>query len=374
MASRQHLKHKEKSDLLLLEMPDYVKDYARIKESEKMSPSTLLNYLKDFKNFFLWLMEEGFTDAKNMKDIPYSVLEKLPLDDAISYFDKLTQEYVQISKDETKQRELTSVNRQKSALRSLFKYLTTQTEKDGNPLFLRNVMQKIKVTKPKETLGQRASKIHDSVFHNQDDVNFLYHVKFEYEKTLTKTQLRYFLRDKERDYAILSLFLGSGIRLNELAELRLRDINFKSERIRIIRKGGTKDSVAVIPDALEDLKDYLSIRKERYGATDEPGSYVFVARYKNQTAPLSVRTIQDLVRKYTKDFNDNLPMSPHKLRHTYATNLMDETKDLTAVMEQLGHTSTSTTVLYVHSTQEKMRKASHSLGKRRERLKNREKK
>ncbi|MCA1066137.1 tyrosine recombinase XerS (plasmid) [Rossellomorea sp. AcN35-11] len=369
--SRQHLKHKEKYEALLPSLPEYVQKYARFKESEDMSSSTLYNYLKDFIHFFKWLMVEGYTDAKEMKDIPTSVLEHLPLEDALFYFEKVKGEQVQKSKNETKTREKTSVNRKKSSIRSLFKYLTSQSEirGTGEPYFHRNVMQKITVKKPNETLGERARKIADSIFIEDKDIEFLDFLKHEYEKGLSERKKSYFLRDKERDYAILSVFLSSGVRLNELADLRLRDINFETNRIKVIRKGDKTDVVQVIPDAMEDLREYLEVRKDRYKAGNEGHEYVFVTIYNGKTSPLSIRTIQDLVRKYTKVFNNNVAMSPHKLRHTYATNLLEETKDLTLVMEQLGHTSTSTTMLYVHSTQEKARRAAEALGERRKKLK-----
>jgi site-specific recombinase XerD len=121
---------------------------------------------------------------------------------------------------ETKKAEKVSINQKISALRSLFKYLTTQTENDeGEPYFYRNVMLKIEVNKVKETLGLRASRISTKIFHNDDDARFLDFVKHDYEKELPEKsrKLIYFKRDKERDFAILSLFLGSGIRVNELS-------------------------------------------------------------------------------------------------------------------------------------------------------------
>jgi len=367
------MQHKKKYEAMLNNMPPYVTEYVRRKESEFLSPSTLFNYLKDFEHFFNWLIVEGFSNAKSIRDIEMDVLEHLPLDDAMYYFDALSNEDIEVSKGETKTRTRSSVNRKKSALRSLFKFLTTQTEnkeskdgkKIGEPYFYRNVMQKIPVNKVKESLGERARKIADTIFIENDDIYFLDFIKFDYEKGLSKTQLRYFQRDKERDYAILSLFLGSGIRLNELANLRIRDINFRKETIRVIRKGDKTDIVQVVPDSLIDLKDYLSVRNERYGATNADHEYVFVGKYQGATSPLSVRTIQDLVKKYTKAFNDNVAMSPHKLRHTYATNLLETSNDITLVMEQLGHTSTTTTMLYVHSTQAKAKRAADAMSNRR---------
>ncbi|AFU12527.1 Tyrosine recombinase [Bacillus thuringiensis MC28] len=85
------------------------------------------------------------------------------------------------------------------------------------------------------------------------------YVKYEHEKSLTKHQLLYFLIDKHRDVAILSLFLGSGIRVSELADLRMEDINLKERLIDVIRKGNKEDSVWIPPIALNDLEKYMEI-------------------------------------------------------------------------------------------------------------------
>ncbi|MGE7682858.1 tyrosine-type recombinase/integrase [Peribacillus simplex] len=103
-------------------------------------------------------------------------------------------------------------------------------------------------------------------FPNDEDARFLEFVKHNYEKQLPEKsrKLIYFKRDKERDFTILSLFLGSGIRVNELSNLRLRDLDFEEKQIHVLRKGGKKDVVAVSPPSMQDIKDYLTVRKERY--------------------------------------------------------------------------------------------------------------
>ncbi|MGA9286817.1 MAG: tyrosine recombinase XerS [Anaerobacillus sp.] len=362
--SRQQLNHQRKYEALLPVLPEYVRDYILALEENERSASTILNYVIDIKSFLEWLQIQGIADEGPIKDISHEVLATLPLDAARAYFNQVSNEEIQISRFETKKRERASVNRKKSALRSLFKYLTTQTEQaNGEPLFHRNVMQKIAVIKPKETLNERSRKLADTIFQEDDDVAFLHYLQQEYERSLSDRQRSYFLRDKERDFAILSLFLGSGIRLNELADIRLRDLHVQNSSISVIRKGNKMDSVYVIPEVFKDIANYLAVRKERYGGTDAEHEYLFLSKYKKQATPLSVRTIQDLVRKYTKSYRKE--MSPHKLRHTYATNLMGESKDLSLVMEQLGHSSTSTSVLYVHSTQEKAKRAAEALGARR---------
>lgn len=242
--TRQHQVHEQKLEQLVKSMPFYISEYVDNKLDTR-SPSTLLNYVLDYKLFLEWLIAEGIAEQKLIKDIPLSVLEKLKLVEAQSFIKFLERRNIPINKEETKKAERVSVNRKISALRSLFKYLTTQTENDeGEPYFYRNVMLKIEVNKVKETLGARASRISTKIFHNNDDARFLDFVKHDYEKELPEKsrKLIYFKRDKERDFAILSLFLGSGIRVNELSNLRLRDLDFEEKQIHVLRKGGKRMS------------------------------------------------------------------------------------------------------------------------------------
>lgn len=365
--SRQHMIHEKKLEEMVKIMPPYVGEYVDDKFDIRSS-STLLNYLHDYKIFFEWLIAEGISDSFHIKDIPLSVLENLRLEDARNFFKYLQRRDIPINKNESKKPEKVSINRKISALRSLFKYLTTQTEnEDGEPYFYRNVMLKIEVNKVKETLGARATKISSKIFQNDEDVNFLYFVQNIYETELPEKSRKkaYFQRDKERDVAILSLFLGSGIRVNELANLRMRDLDFQENTINIIRKGGKQDNIPVVPESMEDVKKLLEVRKERYNASDEDYDYVFVNKKNNVAVPLSNRAIGVLVNKYTKAFKSNKSMSPHKLRHTYATNLMEETGDIHLLMRQLGHSSTTTAALYSNPEQEKAKAAAKQLGKRR---------
>lgn len=365
--SRQHMIHEKKLEEMVKLMPHYVGEYVDDKLDNRSS-STLLNYLHDYRIFFEWLIREGITDSVQIRDIPLSVLENLKLDDAKNFFKYLQRREIPINKNETKKPEKVSINRKISSLRSLFKYLTTQTEnEEGEPYFYRNVMLKIEVNKVKETLGARASKISSKIFQNDEDVSFLDFVQNIYETELPEDSRKkaYFKRDKERDIAILSLFLGSGIRVNELSNLRLRDLDFQENTINIIRKGGKQDTIPVVPESMEDVKNLLKIRAERYNASNEDYDYVFVNKKKNVAVPLSNRAIGDLVKKYTKAFKSNKSMSPHKLRHTYGTNLWEETGDIHLLMRQLGHSSTSTAALYSNPDQEKAKQAAKQLGRRR---------
>ena len=192
-------------------------------------PITLYNYVRDFKEFFMWLMAERIVDSKSIKDIPVEVLADLSLDDANNYFKYISRKKYKVSEkdDETKQIDTKTVNRHKSSLRSLFKYLTVESEvQTGKPYFERNVMAKIPIKKVKETFNERAKNITDKIFIDDQDIDFLDYVQHEYGASLSTSQKRYFQRDKERDFAILSLFLGSGIRVNELTNLRIKGYRF----------------------------------------------------------------------------------------------------------------------------------------------------
>lgn len=288
--SRQHQRHEEKLLKLLVVMPPYIEEYVDDK-LEHRSPTTLLNYVLDYKSFFEWLIVENLVSAKVIKDIKLTDLEVISLEEAKNFFKHLRRKSIKLTNQETKKPEENSVSRKISSLRSLFKYLSSETEitkdkkekfpyladkENGEPYFHRNVMQKIQVYKEKGTLNSRAKKISSKILHDEEDVNLLNYIKNEYENKLPEKSRKriFFLRDKERDFSILSLFLASGIRVNELANLRLRDIDFSTNEIKVIRKGNKEDIVAVFPESMLDLKEYLEVRKERYLGTDLPGDYV----------------------------------------------------------------------------------------------------
>ncbi|UZD48722.1 site-specific integrase [Peribacillus frigoritolerans] len=236
--TRQHHQvHEQKLEQLVKSMTFYILENVDNKLDIR-SPSTLLNYVLVYKLFLEWLIAEGIAEQEYIKDIPLLVLEKLKLIVAQSLIKYLERRNIYINKKETKKAEKVSVNWKISALRSL----STQTENDeGEPYFYRNVMLKIEVNKVKETLGARASRISSKISHNDEDARFLEFVKYNYEKELPEKsrKLIYFKRDKKRDFAILSLFLGSGIRVNELSNLRLRP-GFRRKTNTRLRKGGKR--------------------------------------------------------------------------------------------------------------------------------------
>ena len=329
--------YKQKINKILPEFPNYIEDFIDT-YYDNLSPLTLHRYLETYKNFLNWTMRETISDAENIKEVELSTLENISKKEMESYFKSLSREQIN-----GKYRSQTTVNNYKAAMRSLYKFLTVTSENEqGRAYFERNVMLKIPINRVKETLSSRSKKISEKIFLDSQDEEFLQYVEFEYEKTLSKHGKTFFLRDKARDLAILTLFLKSGIRVNELANLKIKDIDFLNSEINVIRKGNKVDTVIITKSALDRLNEYITSLPFKLNRED----YVFIS--KNKTG-LSIRAIQKLVMKYTDAFN--VPMSPHKLRHSYGTKLALKTNgNIPIIMTQMGHSNSDTSMLYINES------------------------
>lgn len=330
-------------------MPFYVVEYVRSKKRAGLSADTLLQYLYRYQHFFQWLLRENLAEAADISSIPYSVLAELKKQNVELYIEFLKEETISHENQTVKKRGQAVVTLSVNALKSLFNYLTKETENEnGESYFYRNVMSKIVLHAKKETASRRAQKI-SSVILNEHEINdFLQFIEQEYETTLKSGLARQrFNRDKERDLAILSLFLGSGLRLGEMARILVKKINLKKQLIDIKRKGAKEDTVQVMDQAILHLKNYLEIRETRYtGLKEVP--FLFVTLYGGTTRPLSRRAIENLVTKYTAAFAQGEGMSPHKLRHSFAADFIRNGGSIVLLRDQLGHSNIETTSLYTN--------------------------
>lgn len=150
-----------------------------------------------------------------------------------------------------------------------------------------------------------------------------------------------------RDTAILELFYSSGLRLAELAALNVRDLDPYSETVRVLGKGAKERIVPVGEPALDAIQHY------RQRANVQAGP-LFLSKLRQRLGPAS---IWSLVKKYLRLAQIPVPASPHKLRHSFATHLLDAGADLRSVQSLLGHASLSTTQIYTHVTTERLKKA-----------------
>ncbi|WP_034302614.1 tyrosine recombinase XerS [Bacillus cihuensis] len=350
----------------LNELPSYVAEFVRAKKRAKYSPETLSGYLHDYKRFFTWLNQEGFTNEESLKDIPYSVLEKLRKKEIEFFFEMLTDELIEKNEGVFVKRSDASLNRYIQSLKSLFNYLTTETEDDdGECYFYRNVMSKIKTPKKSESASYRAKKISSNLLVENDSGDFIDFMKNRYETTLTPFQKARFKNNKERDIAIISLFTGSGVRVKEVAGLLLTDIDFVENNITALRKGNKIDTISVTRTAMQDLKSYLDVREELY-KPDKKNQFAFLTIYKKKANPITIEAIRAMIKKYTGAYMSGKQLTPHKLRHTFAKQWLDEGGSLIALRDQLGHNSIETTALYTNLSQSEHREVLDRMDKKKE--------
>ena len=150
----------------------------------------------------------------------------------------------------------------------------------------------------------------------------------------------------QRDCAILELFYSSGLRLSELAGLNVADLDPYSEAVRVMGKGAKERICPVGNTALTSISKYQSVANVRSGP-------LFINKQRKR---LNVRSIWLMLKKYVAASSIPLKISPHKLRHSFATHLLDAGADLRSVQSLLGHASLSTTQIYTHVTTERIKK------------------
>lgn len=313
-------KNLEKTDQILNELlPDFCYDYFLAIDSQT-STLTRLNYAHDLKIFFYFLQEKKFRKSKQVKEITLEDLESVTSND-IEYFLSFLSHYVYDGKDHTcndraKARKLSSV-------RAMFKFFF-------NKGYI-SVDNSAKVQTPK--LHEKPIIRLDSgeVFSILDTV--------ESGNGLTAHQKAYHEKNKVRDAAILTLFLGTGIRISELVGLNNEDLNFHDNSFIVTRKGGSKSILYFDEDVAEALKRYLDYKEQNTEIPEEPNA-LFLSNNKKR---ITVRAVENLVHKYAKIITPLKNISPHKLRSTYGTQLYKATGDIYIVADVLGHKDVNTT-------------------------------
>jgi len=150
-----------------------------------------------------------------------------------------------------------------------------------------------------------------------------------------------------RDVAILELFYSSGLRLNELASLNVADLDIYTESVRVLGKGRKERVCPVGAPALDAVSRYRSAANIQTGP-------LFINKSRRR---LSTRSIWLILKRYLRHTSIPIAVSPHKLRHSFATHLLDSGADLRSVQALLGHASLSTTQIYTHVTVERLKKA-----------------
>jgi integrase/recombinase XerC len=149
-----------------------------------------------------------------------------------------------------------------------------------------------------------------------------------------------------RDLAILELFYGAGLRISELTKLDVEDADFVSETVRVLGKGSKERIIPIGLEAAEAIQKYRAEAEVHSGA-------LFRNKQKRR---ISNQAVWALLKQYVRQEKLPITISPHKLRHTFATHLLDGGADLRTVQTLLGHVNLSTTQIYTHVTVDRLRK------------------
>ncbi|MFB6366427.1 tyrosine recombinase XerS [Paenibacillus elgii] len=350
------IKIKDRSELekKLPSMPWYVEKFINYKLPD-LSPSSLLEYVRDYDTFLSWLLAEGLSSAPTVKDVPLIDLERLHMDSIDNF-----KMFLATRKENSNGK--TTIARKLSSLRSLFHYLSQIAEdEDFYPLLKRNVMAKVEIKrthKPKDT----AAKLEGKLLQESEIAEFIEYVQTGYPVDVAKNKqaLYSYELNKVRDVCIISLILNSGLRVSEVFNLNVEDIDLKKKLTYVYRKGKNDDTfktpVYFRQEAVDSLSAYLEQRQLRYKAPKrEKALFLAVANGKKEGERMTKRAMQEMVIKYAKRFGKPY-LSVHKLRHSFATDYYLR-NDLYKTQEQLGHASPETTQIYAHLTDKTMAEA-----------------
>lgn len=340
-------------DRELKQLPDFVSEYQL---GTRHSLTTSYQYLTELRRFFTWLRKTSLSNATDNAHVTTAELERLRRNDIMQFIDDLAH----TKNAQQRLNSPTTINRSINALRSLFKYLTVTADiNGGQPYLERNVMLKIDSLNDTKTLNYRAHVLEAKMYTGQLKYDFLTFLDQEYEQKCDPRARTAFEKNKERDIALVALILGTGIRVSETAGVDVNDLDLKGQTLEVTRKGGQRDAVPIAPWTMPYILAYATIRRQRYQPEKTERAF-FLTHYHGQTKRISVNGIERLVSKYSRAFGH--PLTPHKLRHTLASELYDVTKDQVLVAQQLGQKGTSATDLYTHVDQTKQRQALDEVG------------
>ena len=277
-------------------MNRYITKFITYLEVEKnYSPHTIVNYRVDLDEFFV------FAGDIAVENVDYLLLRRFLADLRAKNFKTRT------------------MSRKLSTLRSFFKFLEREGLVKSNPALLLRSSKQEKLL-PKFLTEQEMVRLIEST---------------EIEGEMDK-----------RDRAILEVLYSAGLRVSELVGLNLEDIDMIGGVAKVRGKGKKERLVLIGDQASDSIREYLNSRSHRSNA-------VFLNK---RGGRLTDRSIRNIINKYVLKISLNCHVSPHTLRHSFATHLLNRGADLRAVQELLGHVNLSTTQIYTHVTTERLKK------------------
>ncbi len=335
--SSYHIENDKTNTILLRErlehLPSFAKTFFRAIEPTTSS-RTRIAYAYDLGVFFEYLIESNpYFSSKGVVDITLDDLDNLKAVDIEEYIDYVKY-YVKEGKEFTNSK--SGQMRKLATLRSFYNYFYQKEYIKNNPAVLVN-MPKL----PEKNIIR---------LDNDEILKLLEAI--ENGTGLSDKQLSFHNKTKVRDLALITLLLGTGIRVSECVGLNLDDVDLENDAIKITRKGGNESQVYFSDEVHLYLSDYLDQRKL---ILPERGSELafFLS---SQRKRISVRSVENLVKKYAKLAAPLKKITPHKLRSTYGTNLYRQTGDIYLVADILGHKDVNTTKKHYADQSEQRKK------------------
>lgn len=323
---------------ILEDLPGFCRQYFRGIE-ESTGARTRLAYAYDLRVFFEFLQRENpALQDTGIREFPISLLERIGREDIEEYLDYLTY----YEKDgQVYTNDARGKARKLSAVRSLFKYFYT------SEILAKDVTALV----PLPRLHEKPIVRLDS----EEVAKML--MKADSGAELSRNQQRFHDKTRLRDLAILTLLLGTGIRVSECVGLDLDDLDFREKGMLVHRKGGS-ESIVYFGDEVEAaLKDYLEQRKQIIPKEGHEKA-LFLSL---QNRRITVRAVENLVKKYAYLATSLKKITPHKLRSTYGTSLYRETGDIYLVADVLGHKDVNTTRKHYAAIDEDRRKNARNI-------------
>ena len=306
---------------VLKTLPPFCKDFFRAIEP-RTTTKTRISYAYDIRIFFQFLLEQNpaFRDW-SIDAFTVDVLDQITAVDLEEY-----EEYLKVYQagDKTETNGERGLKRKMSSLRSFYAYYFKREMIHTNPTVLVDV-PKIHQKSIIRLEADEVALLLDYIEHGGDD--------------LTGQKKVYYEKNKDRDLALVTLLLGTGVRVSECVGLDIEDVDFKNNGIKVTRKGGNEMVVYFGPEVEKALKNYLEVRKNIIPVEGHEHALF----YSTQRKRIGVQAVENLVKKYARQVTTTKKITPHKLRSTYGTALYQETGDIYLVADVLGHKDVNTT-------------------------------
>lgn len=350
----EHYKSKERNQKklyheLLNQLPPCAKTYLQDKDLTTQV-STRISYAYDLLTFFRYIKNVNpiYKDIE-IKSFSYDDLKNFSSEDISEY-----QHYLEFSTEkidgENHENGKRSIARKMAPLRGLFEYHLRHDNIERNPMIL---VQMPRIKKDKNIIRMNAYEVQDIL----DAIE-------KGNGQMSERQRKFCNRTKQRDLAILTLMLGTGIRVSECVGLDITDVDFKVNSLTIVRKGGGQDIIYFGDEVHTVLQEYINGERKQIHITDAHEKALFISSKGNR---MSVDAIERLVKKYGRIAVPNKKITPHKLRSTYGTALYRETGDIRLVADVLGHENINTTIDYYAAIEdEHKRKAAGAVSLRKD--------